>query len=117
MDPRLKQRAAIEFLTKKGCTPEEIHNRLKKCFGDAVVDISNVTDWVKKFQEEKTEIADKPRSSRPLTSVTDETRQRADELIRGERRIRVQDVADALNVSYGSAQTIIADFGYYKVCA
>lgn len=117
MDLKLKERVVIEFLAKEGCPPKEIHMRLKKVYGDAVMDISNVRRWVKKFSNGETEIADKPRSGRPTTSITDANRERAEELIRGDRRITVQSVADALNISYGSAQGIIADLGYHKVCA
>lgn len=94
MDLKPKERVVIEFLAK-GSAPKEIHN----VYGDAVMDISNVRRWVKKFGIGETEIADILRSGRPTTSVTDANREGADELIRGDRRLTVQNVADALNVS------------------
>lgn len=42
-------------------------------------------------------------------------REYADLLIRGDKRVTVQNFADALNVSYDSAEGITADLGYHKV--
>lgn len=117
MDGKLKQRAVIEFLAKEGCSAVDIHTRLKNVYGESVVDISNVRRWVKKFREGETEINDKPRSGRPSTSVTNDNRQRVDELIRGDRRITIYEIADALQVAYGSAQSMVEELGYRKVCA
>lgn len=50
------------------------------------------------------EITDKPKSGWQTTSVTDANPERAKELIRKGRRIRVQDVGIALNTSYGSVK-------------
>lgn len=62
------------------------------------MDIRNVQHWVKNFGNGETEIEDKPRSSQPTTSVTDVNREHANQLIPGDRRITVQNIADALNV-------------------
>jgi transposase len=117
MDARLKQRAVIEFLIKEGCSAVEIHRRLKDVYGDAVIDVSNVRRWVKKFRDGESEIADKPRSGRSSTSVTDNRRSRIDELIRENRRITIHKIADALQLFYGSVQAMIENLGYHKVCA
>ncbi|XP_053565351.1 protein GVQW3 [Bombina bombina] len=66
---KTKKTVVIEFLTKEVYAPKEIHNRLKRCYGDAVVDIRNVRHWVKKFQEGETKIADKLSSGHPSTSA------------------------------------------------
>lgn len=117
MDDRLKQRAVIEFLTKEGCTAVEIHVRLQNVYGDSVIDISNVRRWVRRFREGETEVNDKARSGRPSSAVNPENREQVDGLIRGNRRITIAEVAEELQVSYGSAQAMLVDMGYRKVCA
>lgn len=97
MDEKLKKRAVIKFLTKEGSSPADIHRRLKDLYDDAVIEVSNVRHWVKKFKERETEIVDKQRSARPSTSVTDENRHRIDELIRADR---ITIIGDAVHVSY-----------------
>ena len=65
----------------------------------------------------KVSIADKPRSGRPSTSVNPDNKTYADELIRTDRRITVEELASKLDVSIGSAHSIVASLGYSKVCA
>ena len=72
---------------------------------------------MKKFKAGETDIADKPRSGRPSTSFTQENSARVDELIRQDRRIIIQEIADAVDVSYGSANSMVDSLGYHKVCA
>ena len=65
----------------------------------------------------KVSIADKPRSGRPSTSVNPDNKTYADELIRTDRRITVEKLATKLDVSIGSAHSIVVSLGYSKVCA
>jgi transposase len=88
----------------------EIYRRLKDVYGDTVIDVSNVRRWVKKFRDGESETADKP------TAVTDNRHHQIDELIRENRRITIHEIADALQVSYGSVQAMIENLGYHKVC-
>ena len=61
--------------------------------------------------------ADKPRSGRPSNSVNPENKTYANELIRTDRRITVEELASKLDVSVSSAHPIVASLGYSKVCA
>ena len=120
-----KQRAVIEFLVAEGETSLKIHNQMKNVYKDNTIDYSNVTRWVQRFKKStedheevgKASIADKPRSGRPSTSVNPDNKTYADELIRTDRRITVEELAFKLDVSIGSAHSIVASLGYSKVCA
>lgn len=92
---------------KEGGASKEMHNRL-------IMDIINVRRWVKKFQERKTATADMPRIGRLLAYVTDKNQQCTNALTGGERHISVQNVVDALNLSFRSTQRIISGLGYNK---
>ena len=65
----------------------------------------------------KASIADKPRSGHPSNSVNPDNKTYADELIRTDRRITVEELASKLDVRIGSAHSIVASLGYSKVCA
>ena len=68
-------------------------------------------NWVK-------HITDEGRSGRPSTSRTEDHIDRADAMIKEDRRIMVSEVAARLDISYGSAYAILHDdLGYRKVCA
>ena len=65
----------------------------------------------------KVSIADKPCSGHPSTSVNPDNKTYANELIRTDRCITVEELASKLDVSIGSAHSIVASLGYSKVCA
>ena len=125
LEARQKQRAVIEFLVAEGETPLRIHNRLKNVYKDNTIDYSNVKRWVQRFKKStedheevgKVSIADKPRSGRPSTSVNPDNKTYADESIRTDRRSTVEELASKLDVSIGSAHSVVASLGYSKVCA
>ena len=76
-----------------------------------------VYEWVERFKSGRTRVTDEGRSGRPSTSRTQDHMDRADAMIREERRITVSEVAAHLDISYGSAYTILHDdLGYWKVC-
>ena len=115
MDSKHKQRSIIEFLTKEGCSPCDIHRRLQNVYGDDTIDKSNVLRWMKKFEVEKTSIEDKPRSGRPSTATTDNNRQRVDQLIRACTRVTIPELAAQLDVGHNAIRQIVDDLGYRKL--
>ena len=120
-----KQRAVIEFLVAEEETSLKIHNWLKNVYKDNTIDYSNVKRWVQQFKKSaedheevgKASIANKPYSDHPSTSVNPDNKTSAEELIRTDRRITVEELASKLDVSIGSSHSIAASFGYSKVCA
>ncbi|GFT29523.1 hypothetical protein TNCV_2020841 [Trichonephila clavipes] len=42
IDGHIKQRSVIQRLTQEGCSPIEIHRRMKVVYGDGCVDVRNV---------------------------------------------------------------------------
>ena len=98
---------------------------LEKSLDTPAIDYSNVKRRVQRFKKStkdheevgKVSIADKPCSGHPSTSVNPDNKTYADELIRTDRCITVEDLASKLDVSIGSAHSIVASLGYSKVCA
>ena len=81
------------------------------------IDYSTVTRWVKQIndgQEETAEsdLCNRPRSSRQSSSNIDQ----ADALIKKNKRITINELAESLGVSAGSAVKIMDTLGYSKVC-
>ena len=125
LETRQKQRAVIKFLVAEVETSQKIHNRLKNVYKDNTIDYSNVKRWVQRFKKStkdhkevcKASISDKSRSGRPPTPINPDNKTYADELIRTDRRITVEELGSKLDVSIGSAHSIVASLGYSKVCA
>jgi hypothetical protein len=109
-DVRLKQRTVIEFLVAEKKSVTNIHRRLKNVCGDNAVDKSTVSCWASRIagsEKGQAELSDVPRSGRPTTAVTPTLLQRADELIRNDRRITTKELATELSVSKGSVNNCI----------
>ena len=94
----------IDFLTKEGSAAVEIYARLRNVYGDTVIDISNVRRWMRRFQDGETKMIDKARSGRPSIAINPEKQELVEHLIRGNRHITIAEMADELQVSYGSVQ-------------
>ena len=117
---RSKQKAVIKFLLAEKETVTNIHRRLRNVYGDLAVDKSTVSRWVKRLsssEEGKQQLSDLPRSGRPPTALTPAVLQRAETLIRDDRRITTRQLAAQLGIAIGSVSSIVHQLGYSKVCA
>ena len=116
-DNVFRQKAVIEFLFKEGSTAKTISDRLKNVYGESCLSYASVKRWVVHFRNGNSDICDKPRSGRPASVATPEKKASVDGLIRNDRRISCRIIANSLGISFGTAQTIVAELGYSKVCA
>ena len=117
-----KQRVVIEFLLSEGETTQNISRRLKQVYGDCAIVFSTVTRWVKRIndvQEEPAEsdLCDGPRNGRPSSAHSSANIDQADALIKENRRITINELAESLGVSAGSGVKIMDTLGYSKVSA
>lgn len=60
---------------------------------------------------------DKRRSGRPLSALTSENKQKAGEIIQANRRVTIDELSIVLDISVGSAQSIVKSLDYRKVCS
>ena len=87
-------------------------------YGDKVLSCRLVYEWIEMFENSHTSVTDPERSGRPATATTTRIEERTLELIHEERRITVEEVAGRLNVSVGSAYSLIHDsLNFSNVCA
>ncbi|XP_025410784.1 uncharacterized protein LOC112683831 [Sipha flava] len=117
LSTKLKQRAVIEFLITENVNPTDIHRHLKAVYGNKTVDRSTVSHWVSKCKLDdpgKMNILDKHRDGRPVTVTDEKHRIQVDELIKNDRRITQNRIAD---MSQERVEFIIQQLGYQKICA
>ncbi|UYV66759.1 hypothetical protein LAZ67_4002783 [Cordylochernes scorpioides] len=72
---------------------------LQKAFKDDCISRSQSGKWHKAFTEGREELVDEPRSGRPTTARTDENVDRVLEVLRTDRRLSIQQIADTLHMS------------------
>ncbi|UYV68186.1 hypothetical protein LAZ67_5003296 [Cordylochernes scorpioides] len=99
-------------------TDGSIMKMLQKAFKDDCISRSQSGKWHKAFKEGREEVADEPRSGRPTTARTDEDVDRVLEVLRTDRRLSIQKIADTLHMSTFVVHGIVTeDLQMRKVCA
>lgn len=110
-----EQRVNIKFLVKLGKNGSEIHDMLQTVYGDSSLCRAAVFNWVKRFKEGREDVGDDARQGRPSTSRVDQNLARVPELVLADRHITQRMIANTLNNSKGSVQSIlIEDLGMRK---
>jgi hypothetical protein len=74
-----------------------------------------VRNWVEKFSQERSKVADDGWQGRHVDIATEETVRHVEELIRADRRITIDSVATALGCSHGLACSIMHDRLKFRV--
>ncbi|EGI61317.1 FLJ37770-like protein [Acromyrmex echinatior] len=107
MERSLEQRYAIKFCVRLGKNATETFQILQEAFKDDCISRSQSGRWHKPFKEGREEIADEPRSGCPTTTRTDENVNRVCEVLRSDRRLSIQYIADTLNMSTFAVHGIV----------
>jgi [histone H3]-lysine36 N-dimethyltransferase SETMAR len=115
---KFEQRAVIKFFSKLGKNATEIEADLKKVYGESTLPYRTVAWWVAEFRRGRESLEDDPRSGRPPSAVTDENIQKAEKLVKEDRRIKVKQLEEALGIGAPAIDAILHDhLGLSKLCA
>ena len=85
-----EQRSVVRFLWAQGVPGAQIHLRMCAQYGD---------EWIEIFENGRTSVTHAERFGCPVIATTTRNDERTLELIRGNRRITVEEVAGRLNVT------------------
>lgn len=112
------QRGVIWFLVKQGKSGAEILHDLTTVYGTHAFGKTTVYKWVERFKAGWDTTEDEPRSGRPSTSTSTENIHRVQSLVDEDRRMTVEQIAEALGLSYGCVWNILhEDLGMSKLNA
>ena len=118
MSSTLQQRVCIKFCVKNGFNDAQTLKMLEKCFGNDTLTRSNVFRWHERFRSGHESVEDDERSGRPSTAETDENINKINGWITVSRKLTIREIAEELNIAYGSAQDILVnDLGLRRVAA
>ena len=104
-----EQRAVIRFLAAEGAKLNEVDTRMSVQYGNSCLNQRNVYKWMERFKEGRICIKDEPGQGRPSEMNTPEKQQAVSDLILAERRITVEEIAQQLDISTGTAHHIIRE--------
>ncbi|GFQ78404.1 histone-lysine N-methyltransferase SETMAR [Trichonephila clavata] len=107
-------RAVIRYEWARGVSVTAIHNRLVEVYGPGVMSKQMVRRWCRTFSDGRQQVEDIPRAGRTRTATTDANVGKVDDMIRVNRRITIDKVAEELGISHERAQNIIHDIPRYR---
>ncbi|GFR17574.1 histone-lysine N-methyltransferase SETMAR [Trichonephila clavata] len=73
-----------------------------------------VRRWCRTFSDGRQQLEDIPRAGRTRTATTDANVGKVDDMIRANRRITIDEVAEELGIAHERAQNIIHDILRYR---
>lgn len=115
---KLEYRAVIKFFVLDGLTPNEIHPKLTKVYGDIAPSMSTVKKWAAEFKRGRTSLEDDPREGRPKTATTPETIEKVHDIVLDDRRVKVREIAEAVGISEERVRNILhKELEMRKLCA
>ena len=116
MSMAYEQRSVIHFLWSKGRTPIKIHRGMQPTYGERCLALRSVRWWCSEFKNGRENLNDNERAGRPSVSMTDNNTARVGAMVKAERRVRIKDITQELDIFSGSALNIIHEcLGYRKV--
>ena len=115
---KVEYRAVIRYLYLKGKTGQEIHCELTNVYGSSAPSYAQVKFWVGEFKCSRMSLEDETRSGRPSDATDEEMCNKVWDLLHSDRRIKVEEIANALHISHGSVSTTLHDrLGMHKLTA
>ena len=115
---KVEYRVVIRYLYLKGKTGQEIHCELTNVYGFSAPTYAQVKFWVGEFKRSRTYLEDETRSGRPSDATYEEMCNKVRDLVYSDRRIKVEEIANALHISHGSVSTTLHDcLGMRKLTA
>ena len=110
--------AVIRYLYLKGKTGQEIHCKLTDFYRSSAPLYAQVKSWVGEFKRSRTSLEDETRSGRPSDATDEEMCSKVQDVVYSDRRIKVEEIANALHISHGIVSTTLHDrLGMHKLTA
>ena len=87
-------------------------------YKDSSPSLATVYNWVAEFKRGRTSLEDDPRQGRPKSASTPEMIAKIQDMVLEDRRLTVDEIADTVNISHGTAHNILSEvLGFKKLCA
>ena len=104
------------YLKRK--TGQEIHCELTNVYGSSAPSYAQVKFRVGEFKRSRTSLEDETKSGCPSDATDEEMCNKVRDLVYSDRRIKVEEIANALHISHGSVSTTLHDrLGTHKLTA
>jgi transposase len=95
---KIEYRAVIKFFVKEGLTPNEIHSKFTKVYGNSSPSFSTIKKWAAEFKRGRTGLEDDPREGRP-NSANPEIIEQVYDMLLDDRRMKMREIAETIGIS------------------
>ena len=117
MDQRKEQQMCIKFCANLGKSATETLKMIHQGFGDQTLSRTQVFQWHTRFKTSHTSVDDE-HTGRLTSCTARETVARIQELIRQDQRRTICDIAEEVEVGYGTCQQVLTEeLGMHRVAA
>jgi hypothetical protein len=89
----------IKFFVKESLTPNEIHSKFIKVYGDSSPLFSTIKKWAAKFKRGRTSLKDDPLQGRPKSATTPEIIEQVHDMVLDDQRKKVREIAETIGIS------------------
>jgi histone-lysine N-methyltransferase SETMAR len=96
---KIEYREVIKFFVKEGLTPNEIHSKFIKDYGDSSPSFSTIKKWSSEFKRGRTSLEDDPRDGRPKSATTPKIIEQVHDMLLDDRRMKVREIAETICIS------------------
>jgi transposase len=96
---KTEYRAIIKFFVKEGLTPNEIHSKFMKVYGDSSPSFSTIKKYDADFKCGHTSLEDDPREGRPKSATTtSEIIEQVHDMVLDDGRMKVHEIAEIIGI-------------------
>jgi len=96
---KIEYRAVIKFFVKEGLTPNEIHSKFIKVYGDSSPSFSTIKKCAVEFKRGRTNLGDDPREGRPKSATAPEIIEQVHNMVLDDQRMKVREIAETIGIS------------------
>jgi histone-lysine N-methyltransferase SETMAR len=115
---KIEYRSVTKFFVKEGLTPNEMHSKFIKVYGNSSPSFSCIKKWAAEFKRGRTSLEDDPREGRPKSATTPEIIEQLHDMILDDRRIKVREIAETKGISKERVGYVLhEELDMKKLCA
>jgi histone-lysine N-methyltransferase SETMAR len=86
---KIEYRAVTKFSVKEGLTPNKIHSKYMKVYGNSSLSFTTIKKWAAEFKRGRTSLEDDPREGRPKIATAPEIIEQVHDVVLDDRRMKV----------------------------
>jgi transposase len=115
---KIEYHVVIKFFVKEGLTPNQIHSKFIKVYGDASSLFSTIIKWAAKFKHGRTSLEDDPCEGRPEGATPPEIIEQVHDVVLDDWRMKVREIAETIGISKECAGYILLEeLDMKRLCA